>query len=68
VEILTSECKIWKERENIVLMDTIASHVENLQLIVVLLTKLIEIASKYMLQEFNDAAHGRKYRGVENVF
>jgi hypothetical protein len=46
------------------LLDTIALHVENLQLIVVLIILTIGIASKGMLGEFNDAVRNGNCEGM----
>jgi hypothetical protein len=54
---MTPECKLCKETGGkSTLLDSIASHVENLWLIVVQIIIMIGIASACMFQEFNDAA------------
>ncbi len=47
-----------------ILLDTIALHVKNLQLIVVLIIIMIGIASKCMLGEFNVTVHSGNCKGV----
>jgi len=61
-----------KQEEKSTLLESIASRVENLQLIVVQIVMMIGIASACMFQEFNNAACAGKCEvivvGVEKVF